>query len=84
MKISGVLITFVFSVVFSISAIAELQGLEESNVGVESSVLESAQDLDPKIGESVMDVSRVPAFDICILLTMRQLLSILWVERKSF
>ena len=48
MKISGVLITFVFSVVFSSSAIAELQGSEESNVGMESSVVESAQDLDPK------------------------------------
>jgi len=47
MKISGVLITFILSVVFS-SAIAELQGSEESNVGMESSVVESAQDLDPK------------------------------------
>ena len=48
MKISGVLITFVFSVVFSGIAIAELQGSEESNVGMESSAPESAQDLDPK------------------------------------
>ena len=48
MKISGVLITFVLSVVFSSSAIAELQGSEEINVGMESSVVESAQDLDPK------------------------------------
>ena len=40
MKISGVLITFVFSVVFSSSAIAELQGSEESNVGMESSAPE--------------------------------------------
>ena len=48
MKISGVLITFVFSVVFSGIAIAELQGSEESNVGMESSSPESAQDLDPK------------------------------------
>jgi hypothetical protein len=48
MKISGVLITFVFSVVFSVIAIAELQGSEESNVGMESSAPESAQDLDPK------------------------------------
>ena len=48
MKISGVLITFILSVVFSSSAIAELQGSEESNVGMESSVVESAQDLDPK------------------------------------
>ena len=48
MKISGVLIAFVLSVVFSISAIAELEGSEESNVGMESSAPESAQDLDPK------------------------------------
>ncbi|MDG1784128.1 MAG: DUF6491 family protein [Porticoccaceae bacterium] len=48
MKISGVLIAFVLSVVFSISAIAELEGSEEINVGMESSVVESAQDLDPK------------------------------------
>ena len=48
MKISGVLITFVLSVVFSSSAIAELQGSEEINVDMESSVVESAQDLDPK------------------------------------
>ena len=48
MKISGVLIAFVLSVVFSSSAIAELEGSEESNVGMESSVVESAQDLDPK------------------------------------
>jgi hypothetical protein len=48
MKISGVLITFVLSVVFSSSAIAELQGSEEINVGMESSVVESAQDPDPK------------------------------------
>jgi hypothetical protein len=48
MKISGVLITFVFSVVFSVIAIAELQGSEESNGGMESSAPESAQDLDPK------------------------------------
>ena len=48
MKISGVLITLVFSVVFSGIAIAELQGSEESNVGMESSAPESAQDLDPK------------------------------------
>ena len=48
MKSSGVLITFVFLVFFSSSAIAELQGSEESNVGMESIVVESAQDLDPK------------------------------------
>ena len=48
MKISGVLIIFVLSVFFSSSAIAELQGSEEINVGMESSVVESAQDLDPK------------------------------------
>ena len=48
MKISGVLITLVFSIVFSGIAIAELQGSEESNVGMESSAPESAQDLDPK------------------------------------
>ena len=48
MKISGVLITFVLSVVFSSSAIAELQGSEEINVGMESSDPESTQDLDPK------------------------------------
>jgi len=48
MKISGVLITFFLSVVFSSSAIAELQGSEEINVDMESSVVESAQDLDPK------------------------------------
>ena len=48
MKISGVLIAFVLSVVFSSSAIAELECSEESNVGMESSVVESAQDLDPK------------------------------------
>ena len=48
MKISGVIITFVFSVFFSSSAIAELQGSEEINVGMESSVVESAQDPDPK------------------------------------
>ena len=48
MKISGVLITFVLSVVFISSAIAELQGSEEINVGMESSVVESAQDPDPK------------------------------------
>ena len=48
MKISGVLITLVFSIVFSGIAIAELQGSEERNVGMESSAPESAQDLDPK------------------------------------
>ncbi len=48
MKISGVLITFVFSVVFGGIAIAEHQGSEESSVGMESSVVDSAQDLDPK------------------------------------
>ena len=48
MKSSGVLITFVFLVFFSSSSIAELQGSEESNVGMESSAPESTQDLDPK------------------------------------
>ncbi|MDC0053737.1 DUF6491 family protein [Gammaproteobacteria bacterium] len=48
MKISGVLITLVFSIVFSGIAIAELQGSEERNVGMESRAPESAQDLDPK------------------------------------
>ena len=62
MKISGVLITFVLSVVFSSSAIAELQGSEEINVGMESSVVHSAQDIDPKdwgIRNGCMSRSRI-------------------------
>ena len=48
MKISKFLVATVFSVVFGGSAIAELHGSEESDVGMESSVSELAQDLDPK------------------------------------
>jgi len=48
MKISKFLVAIVFSVGFGGSAIAELHGSEESDVGMESSASELAQELDPK------------------------------------